>query len=296
MEPKRHNWETLFFLSVILVVTVIAYAPLVGGVWEAGSRTTQAMNTLVLLGVAFWDAYRSASRDHIFRPAISSHGLLLFGLSCLALAAASVTGVWPLAVLGLCLNVGALLSFCFGRRGAESFYPALAGFGVMVALLVLVPRLDEWLRLLAGRVSAAILPILGIRADMVVSQDPFQVILVAEKGAGVFNVATECNGFGILLSSVVLSLVLALRRHAFPVGVTLKVAAAAVLGLAFNVIRIVAITTATLRTDVRYDLIHEGLGTGIYLLALAGVYALSLIDIPFSWRRGRVVPCTGPGA
>jgi exosortase/archaeosortase family protein len=296
MEPKRYNRETLFFLSVILVVTVIAYGPLVGGVWEAGSRTTQAMNALVLLGVAFWDASRSASRAHPFRPAINTHGLLLFGLSCLALAAASVTGVWPLAVLGLCLNVGALLSFCFGRRGTVAFYPALAGFGAMVALLVLVPRLDEWLRLMAGRVSAAILPILGIRSDMVVHQDPFQVILVAEKGAGVFNVATECSGFGILLSAVVLSLVLSLRRHVSPVGVTLKVAVAAVIGLAFNVIRIVAITTATLRTDVPYDLIHEGLGTAIYLLALLAVYAVSLIDIPFSWYRGRAVPCTGPDA
>jgi exosortase/archaeosortase family protein len=296
MDPKPHNWEAVFFLSVIAVVTVIAYAPLVGGVWEMGFRTTQAMNALVLLGVAFWDAYRSASRAHGFQPEINTHGLLLFGLSCLALAAASVTGLWPLAVLGLCLNVGALLSFCFGRRGAVAFYPALAGFGAMVAMLVLVPRLDEWLRLLAGRVSAVILPILGIRADMVVSQDPFQVILVAEKGAGVFNVATECSGFGILLSCVVLSLVLALRRHAVPADVALKVVAAAVIGLAFNVIRIVAITTATLRTDVGYGLIHEGLGTAIYLLALAAVYALSLIDSPFSWCRGRAVPCTGPGA
>jgi exosortase/archaeosortase family protein len=204
--------------------------------------------------------------------------------------------MWPLAVLGLCLNVGALLSFCFGRQGALAFYPALAGFGAMVALLVLVPQLDEGLRLLAGRVSAGILPNLGIRADMVVEADPFQVILVAEKGAGVFNVATECNGFGILLSSVVLALVVALRRRVSLVGVILKVGAAAAIGLAFNVVRIVAITTATLRTEFGYGLIHEGLGTVIYLLALATVYVVSLIDSPFSWRRGRAVPCIDPGA
>lgn len=296
MPARRCNSETLFFLSVILVVTVIAYAPLVGGVWEAGARTTQAMNAFILLGVAFWDAFRTAARQHPFQPAISTHGLLLFGLSCLALAAASLTGLWPLAVLGLCLNVGALLSFCFGRSGVVAFTPALAGFGALVVLLVLVPWLDEWLRLLAGRVSAAVLPVLGVRADMVVSQDPFQVILVAERGAGVFNVATECNGFGILLSSVVLALVLTLRRHALPASVALKVAAAVVIGLAFNVLRIVAITTATLWTDVGYGFIHEGLGTAIYLLALLAVAALSLIDIPPSSRRGRAVPCTADDA
>ena len=296
MEFRRHHAETVFFLSVILLVTVIAYGPLVGGVWEAGSRTTQALNAFVLLGVAFWDAFRSAARAHSFKPAINTHGLLLFGLSCLALAAASFTLVWPLAVLGLCLNVGALLSFCFGRKGTIAFYPALAGFGAMVALLILVPQFDEWLRLLAGRVSAGILPNLGIRADMVVEADPFQVILVAEKGAGFFNVATECNGFGILLSSVILALVIALRRRASWVGVILKVGMAAAIGLAFNVIRIVAITTATLRTEFGYGLIHEGLGTMIYLLALATVYAVSLIDTPSSSRCGRVAPCTDPGA
>lgn len=296
MNPKYYNWETVFFLVVILLVTVIAYGPLVGGIWETGTHTTQALNAFVLLGVAFWEAFRSASRMHHFSPAINSHGLFLFGLSCLALASSAFTAVWPMAVLGLCLNIGALLSFCFGRRGVEAFYPALAGFGVMVALLVLVPRMDEWLRLLAGKVSAWILPFLGVRTDILVQQEPFQVILVAEKGAGVFNVATECNGFGILLSSIVLSLVLALHRRSSVAGGILKVAGAAGIGLAFNVFRIVAITTATLWTDVRYSLIHEGLGTAIYLLALAVVYAVSLIDIPSSWRRGQAVPCTGPGA
>jgi exosortase/archaeosortase family protein len=296
MESKRYNWDTVFFLSVILMVTVIAYGPLVGGVLEAGARTTQALNAFVLLGVAFWDAFRSEARAHSFKPAINTHGLLLFGLSCLALAAASFTQVWPLAVLGLCMNVGALFSFCFGRKGTIAFYPALAGFGAMVALLILVPQLDEWLRLLAGRVSAGILPNLGIRADMVVQADPFQVILVAEKGAGVFNVATECSGFGILLSSIVLALIIALRRRDFWGVVILKVGTSVVIGLTFNVVRIVVITTATLRTEFGYGLIHEGMGTVIYLLALATVYAVSLIDSPFSWRRGRAVPCIDPGA
>ena len=147
-------------------------------------------------------------------------------------------------------------------------------------MVVLVPQFDGWLRLVAGMVSAWGLPILGIRADMVVQQDPFQVILVAERGAGVFNVATECNGFGIVLSSVVVTLVLSLRRRiAFP-GVGLLLMGAVGLGLAFNVIRIVAIAVASLRTDIPYGLIHEGLGTGVYLLALAAVYALNRVARP----------------
>ncbi len=277
MTSSRYNWEPVFFLTVILAVTVIAYGPLIGGVWELSSRTTQALNAYVLLAVAVFDAVWSVARIQPFRPVVNLHGLLLFGLSCLALASASLTGIWPLAVLGLCLNVGALLSFCFGRDGVKAFHPALVGFGAMVAMVVLVPQFDGWLRIMAGTVSAWMLPILGIRADMIVQQDPFQVILVAERGVGLFNVASECNGFGILLSSVVLTLILALRRRVSPSGIGLLVVGAVGLGLIFNIIRIVAIAVATLRTDIPYGVIHEGLGTAIYLLALVAVYAMNCL-------------------
>ena len=271
------RWENLFFLAVILAVTVIAYGPLLGGVWDLGARTTQALNAFVLLGLAFLDALWAVIKAQPFRPVINLHGLFLFGLSCMSLAVASVTGIWPLAVLGLCLDVGALLSFSFGRQGVKSFYPALVGFGVSVALLVVVPQADESLRLFAGTVSAKVLPVLGIRADMLIQQDPFQVMLVAERGAGVFNVATECNGFGILLSSVVLSLILALRRRVPLYGVAVLVGISAVIGLVFNVTRIVVIALTSLQTDVPYNVIHEGFGSLVYVLALVVVFALNLL-------------------
>jgi len=293
----REKREQLFFLAVILVVTVIAYGPLVGGVWGLSLQTTQAVNAFILLGVAFLDALFSVLKVQSFRPDINSHGLLLFGMSCLALVASSLSGIWPLALLGLCLNVGALLSFCFGRSGVRMFYPALAGFGVIVTMLVLVPQVDRWLRLMSGTVSSWVLPVLGIRSDLVVQQDPFQVILVAEKGAGVFNVATECNGMGILMSSLALALILLPRRRRSWPGVVLLLLGAAGVGLLFNTIRIIGIATATLKTDISYPLIHEGLGSMIYLLALGGVYGMSLLTgSPVPCCPGPAVPCTERGA
>lgn len=267
--------ENAFFLFVILAVAVIAYGPLVVGVWELSAQTTQALNAFVLLGVAFADALVMAFKTGSFRLVINPHGLALFGLSCLALAIASVTQEWPFAVLGLCLNVGALLSFCFGRRGAGAFYPALAGFGAIVVMLVLVPQADAWLRIFAGRFSAWLLPLLGIRIELFIQQVPFQVFLVAERGAGVFNVATECNGFGILMSSVVLSLIITLKRQRPVWGVAVLLLASVGIGLCFNMVRIVAIALAALRTDLRYPVIHEGVGTAVYLLALLMVWAIN---------------------
>ncbi|MEI7879374.1 MAG: archaeosortase/exosortase family protein [bacterium] len=271
--------ENLFFLFVILAVAVIAYGPLMGGVWELSFGTTQALNAFVLLGVAFGDALLTVVKTGPFRPTINNHGLLLFGLSCLALAIASSTQIWPFSVLGLCLNVGALLSFCFGRNGVKAFYPALAGFGVVVMMLVLVPQVDELLRMLAGRVSAWALPLLGIRIDLLVQEAPFQVFLVAEKGAGVFNVATECNGVGILMSSVVLSLMLTLKRRVPAYGVALLLVASMLIGFGFNIIRIVAIALTALRTDLPYSVIHEGIGTIIYLLALLAIWLLNYLPV-----------------
>jgi len=275
--------ENLFFLFVIVAVTVIAYAPLVDGILTLSTRTTQAVNAFVLVAMAFVDAIATMIRRHALRLRINDHGLVLFTLSCVALVVASLMQLWPLAVLGFCLNIGALLSFCFGREGVRVFYPAIGGLGVAVGMLVFVPRLDVALRVVAAKASAWMLAAAGIRTDLVASQAPFQVAMVVEKGAGLFDVATECNGFGILLSSVVLTVIMVIRRSV-PVGRALGlVGFALAVGLVFNILRIVAIVMATMQSDLNYEVIHEGLGTVIYLLALVVVYAGNVVGS----RRGR---------
>lgn len=270
---ERPAWqgEDILFLLVILAVTVTAYAPLVEGVIQLSSRTTQALNAFLLLGFAFADGLATVRKTNRFFPFINPHGLVLFSLSCLALILASAASLWPLAVLGLCLNLGALISFSFGRRGVVPFYPVLAGLGTAVAMLVFVPQWDESLRIVVAHGSSWLLSLVDIQTDVVVRSSPFQIVLVAEKGVGVFDVATECNGFGIILSSVVLTVILALRRRlrwGVMAGLTLLAFA---LGFVFNGVRIAVIVMTTLRSDLDYGLIHEGLGTGVYILALTAV-------------------------
>ncbi len=278
--------EDILSLLLILAVTVIAYTPLVEGVIQLSTRTTQALNAFLLLGFAFVDALATVWRTDRFNPFINPHGLALFSLSCLALILASAATMWPLAVLGLCLNLGALISFSFGRRGVVPFYPALVGLGTAVAMLVFVPQWDEALRTVVAHGSSWLLSMVDIQADIVVRSNPFQIVLVAEKGAGVFDVATECNGFGIILSSVVLTVILALRRHLrWGVTVGLSILAFA-LGFLFNAVRIAVIVMTTLQTDFDYGLIHEGLGTVVYVLALTAVSgAIRWVSVQFSSAR-----------
>ncbi len=262
-------------VAVILGVTLAAYGPMVYSVVELSTRTTQAVNAFLLLGFAALEALLSVRRRHTFGFQVTTHGILLFSASCLALALASVTGLWPLAVLGLCFNMAALLSFCFGRDGARLFYPALAGLGCAVALVVFVPRFDGLLRLVAAHGSAAALNLSGFQTQVVAQAEPFSVHLVVERGLSVFDVATECNGFGIILSSVVLAVIVGARR-AYPWRVTIALGLAAGLaGLVFNTARIVAISLASMNTMVDYRLIHEGLGTIVYAVALAAVWQMA---------------------
>jgi len=261
-------------MAVIVSVTLAAYGPMVYQVICLSTRTTQALNAFVLLGAATVEAFLSVRRVHPFRLQITPHGILLFSASCVILAVASFSGLWPLAVLGLCFNIASLLSFGFGRDGARFFRPALIGLGCAVALLVFVPRFDVLLRLIAARGSAVALNFAGFQTQVVAQQDPFAIDLVVERGVSVFNVAAECNGFGIILSSVVLAVVVS-SRWAYPwvlrVGLGL---AAALVGLVFNTLRIVAISLASMNTMLDYSLIHEGLGTLVYLVALASVWKM----------------------
>lgn len=283
-DPARSRGDFVALLAVV-AITFVAYAPMLGSVLRLSLRTTQAFNAFVLVAFAFLEAFRGVLRSEGgFRPQVNRSGFLLFCAACLLLAGASLLTLWPLAVLALCFNLAALCAFAFGRAGAAAFYPALAGFGTAVVLLILVPGLDGWLRLLAAKGAVPLFDLLDIRAQLHIAQNPFRVGLWVEKGITFFDVATECNGFGILLSSVVLAIIVSWRRaYAWPLRLALT-AAAAVIGLAFNMVRIVAIGWASLNTMADYTMIHEGLGAAVYFAALGVVYAV--VSIPRFRTRG----------
>ena len=286
--PARDAGDWLA-LAIVVGVTLAAYGPMAYSVIVLSSRTTQAVNAFVLLGMAAIEAAASARREAPAHFSVTSHGILLFSASCLALIAGSATNLWPLAVLGLCLNLAALLSFGFGPAGVRRFYPALTGLGCAIILMTFVPHYDRVLRLVAADGSAWLLNLAGYHTQVALRAEPFGATLVVERGVSLFDVATECNGFGIILSSVVLAVILAWRA-ACPWWFRALLAMASVgVGLAFNVLRIVAISLVSMNTMIKYSLIHEGLGTLIYTAALWAVWGLVRLG-----RRGPRVSVSQP--
>ncbi len=261
--------------AVVLVAFVLAYAPMLRHLAMVGARTTQALNAFILLAFAGFEAWRRERRQLILE--VRSHGLFLFSFSCVLLAVASITEWWPLTILAMCLNLAALLSFGWGPDCARSFYPAIAGLGLAAVLLMLVPRLDLLLRLAGALFSARLLNALGWQAVVLFRPDPIGVFLSVARGTRVFDVASECNGYGVILSCAVLAALYAVRIP-YPLFVKAALLVAALLvGLLFNALRIGVIVVLNMRTSWPYHWIHEGAGTAVYLLALLVVTLLVIL-------------------
>jgi exosortase/archaeosortase family protein len=277
---SRSDWLPL---ATVRAATVLAYAPIIDSLVRLGAQGSQALNAFLLVGAAAADAAYATLRRGAWRLAVQDHGLMLYSAACLMLVVGVFSGVWPLAVMALCLNLAALFSFCFGREGARVFYPALVGLGLVVLLLALVPQADHALRTVAARLSGWLLALAGFPVQVIGRAAPFGVAILVTGTRRVFDVASECNGIGIMTSTVALAAILGVRRGYRWFWIVPLTAAALAIGVAFNTLRIVAIAVASLETTVPYPWLHEGLGTLVYVVAIGVVFALARLP----WLRRR---------
>lgn len=194
-------------------------------------------------------------------------GLLLGAAIPLFLAAQAPGWLPVLTVLSLCLSFAAVVVFLFGPAGVRKFLPALAGFLVFGMLLGLFPKLDWPLRSLSASQAGGLVAWLGVPVKLATVPGQVPALFLEVRGH-VFEVAAECNGFGLLASSLLLATVLGFQRR-LPWPDKLQVLLIAVVAaLVFNFLRIVAIALVAFRTPVPYSVVHEGLGTLFYFAGL----------------------------
>ncbi len=177
-------------------------------------------------------------------------------------------------LVSFCVSFAAVVSFLFGRQGVRCFLPALGAIVVFGIMAVMFPGLDWPLRTLAGRYAAGFLDWLGFPVKLAVNTQgaPELLMLVPQR---VFVVATECNGFGLLVSSIMLVTILVFQWRVpllNAVGLYLLAVPIAVLS---NMLRIVSIVILAPRLPVNYDLLHETLGLIFYYAALIAIWMLA---------------------
>ncbi|GAB4244443.1 MAG: hypothetical protein OHK005_09330 [Candidatus Methylacidiphilales bacterium] len=208
-------------------------------------------------------------------PVILRMGRLATGYltgSFVVLTGALVSGSSFLVLFAGALAVVAWIVFWVGPSAQRV---ALGIFGVFMGytlLIILLPFLDWPLRLNAGQQTVWVLNLMGIHSSLLL-MDPANPRLILLVGRHPFEVAAECNGFGLLAGTVLLALLLATFRRSVWMDKLLLVAVAVVLGIAGNTLRILGIVfVAPYFPAGAYHAIHEVIGITFFWATLFAVW------------------------
>ena len=274
--------DTVINLAIVVGLGVLLaslYAPMLLWLGHAALSFEQLHNGGLIVLFALMVSLRRAILARPFRPEGNRLGIALIaaGLGSLYLIPAQPVVALPMALLSFCLTFAGLSAFLFGAEGVRALLPAVTGILLLGILAGAAPWLDWPLRAVSARYSAAILEYLGV--DVAVAMQPGSppelLLFVKDR---VFLVAAECNGFGLITSSLLVAAVLGFHyRIAWHAKAALFVFALP-LAVLFNALRIVGISLMATHVPLPYMLIHEGLGLLFYGAALLLLWRLA------SWR------------
>ena len=265
-------------LSVALIVGIgvlltLMYWPLLAWLTRVSLHVAQLSTGALLVVFAAVVCLQDSLRELRFEPQVNSLGLALLalGFACLWLARRFAVGVLPLVVFSFCASFAAIVAFLFGRAGVRQFLPALGGFFVFGLLVGLFPTLDWPLRAMAAKHAGSLLAALGVPVQLVIEPGrPAELVLAV--GGRLYRVATECNGFGLLTSALLLATILAFQyRLPWPNKLGL-LALSVPIAIVCNFLRIVSICLVAPRVTWSYYFVHEALGTIFYFAGLALVW------------------------
>ena len=275
-QPPRIDPLSVVLVLAITVLVGLLYVPLLHWLgWET-LHTQQLVNGAFLVLFALVICVRNAVDKLRFDPQVSPHGFGLIGLAILFLG---VAGKWhslslPFLLLSACLAFAGIVSLVLGPDRVRLFLPAVSAFFVFGVLVGLVPRLDWPLRAMAARHAGSLLATLGVPVKIgLVEGQPAQLLL-SVKGR-VFVVATECNGFGLLTSSLIVATTLAFQ-YRLPWAQKLSLWALAIpIAIVCNFLRIVSICLVAPWTTLPYGFVHETLGLIFYFLGLGLIWKIA---------------------
>lgn len=273
--PGR-DWTDVGLTALLLLAAGLLFWPLARAIGLGTLQEEQLRNAFIVTCaavVAVGLQYRAQ-----LRPAWNLDRTALV-LVVAAMALATLAGGLRSPVLllpGLLCFVAAGLRTVFGTTSGPLVRAAVVGLGGFVLLFLAMPVLDWPLRSVAGYYSGAFLHHLGLAPQLLLVRGAGEPELLLRIGAHTFIVAKECNGFGLLSSSLLLAVVLV---QVSPASLAWRIACvplAGLSGLVFNLLRILAITLIAPHFPGResYDFIHETAGIAALWGGLAAVWFL----------------------
>lgn len=270
------DWIVLAWLAVLGVVLVLAYAPLLFWLGRMSRQVGQLSAAGVLVLFLFGACLRGGRRQWRFDPRVRPDGLawLTGGLLVLYVATKVDQGALLLVLLSFCLSLAAMVSFLVSTRAARRLVPALAAFVVFGMLVALFPTLDWPLRSSAARHAAALLSSMGAPVELAVTlgRAPELLLRVADR---TYVVAAECNGFGLLTSSLLLATFCAFYYRLPWLNKLGLIIIAVPVAIGCNFLRIASICLAAPWAPGYYHAVHEALGLVFYYLGLGIIWVLA---------------------
>lgn len=168
----------------------------------------------------------------------------------------------------------ASLGFMFfdSRRYVYAISGGFFGFSILSMVFQFA---DLPLRVFAGRAAGYILSLFSDNVSLLMYKGEIPQIALQVSGKS-YLVATECNGFGIISSCLVLSIIIAIFKRAIPLWKRCSVILTGVLmGFVANTLRIVSIIGVSLAIgNEHYYFYHETLGYLFFAIALVATWKL----------------------
>jgi exosortase/archaeosortase family protein len=277
---RRQDW---LFATGLLLLTAVVFWPTTH--WLASQtfaheQLKQSFFLVVLAGI--WIAWE---KRHVLQLDLTLSNVTLGWLfASYLLAGCALLFKTPLFVIaGLVAAAGGAVNYVFGSRAFKRTLPLLLVFAALIFCVLLFPILDWPLRQMAGVEAARLLKSFGLAPYLAVSPKP-PVTLLLVTGGQTFVVATECNGFGLITSSLLLGLIRLFYRRAKTLAFLLLLPLCVGVGFVFNFLRISSIVLLAPRFPNHYAALHETAG-------LIALYAgLGLVWFLTGARHKRVAP------
>jgi len=266
--PPSFRWDAGRVLAVFLILcTVAAFWPVTRWLVREVAASQQIRQSFVLLGAAAGLVAWQHSKEWRLRLETGNRALVLLVASYGCIAAAWWLQFSLLALPAFALGLAGCLHVLVGADAWRFLRPLFAGFVACLVIILLFPWLDWPLRQLAGVNAAHILHALGFTPQLGIVSQPAPKLILAT-GRNFFEVATECNGFGLITSGAVLALLaggIAGRRA--PAFLWL-VPVAMLLGFSLNLLRILIICLLAPSLPNHYHALHETAGVLILWIGL----------------------------
>ncbi len=261
---------------------MLVFYPLVRWLFQTTEESEQLLHALLVLTAA--GVYLLFERRRNLQLVLTHDqrsvslliaSFVIVGISMISPMKGALAGIFiqaALLLLAFGLALAALVRYTLGPQVARSSQGFLIAFTVFMLMALALPVLDWPLRTLAGRWSMNLFSWLGYGAHLQLVNlspqglpaTPELVLMVAGRP---FIVAAECNGFGLLSSSVLLTVLLAVFRKLRAFDFFLVVVLAVVTAFIANTLRILVIILLAPHVE-NYLLMHEIVGLVFFYSAL----------------------------